>query len=528
METKVNVAVTVIVLGILAACAAPEPDCQADKALETVVATARDSAAKDYRSYLSSVMPFGFYTRFRGPAEAAKAIDNMAKEAAEEADISDFVAETVGYDEATATYTCFAPLALQFEKKEYEFDARYTVAPSADGRDLVVQVAEEPDCGGAKIVDAVDAVAWDLAAKLYGNEAADEQLGVNHETVSYDETTATYTCSASTISSRLPEVTIRYTVAPSYSRGLVVQVGDRCLADEAVDAVIAVARARAEAAGDADISRISDFEAKIMDYQETTATYTCLAQMEFVERHHGRRFDVAYTVGPSTDSRSMSVQLAEECWVEEAIDAVVAAARDRMVHLHNTEASEELDIRRFDANIVHYDETTAIYSCAASLWLPVNPYDSGRQVDVAYTVAPLMDSRGLNVQVKPDCAASETVDVVKQIAKDSLVEFFESLGDSGANYADTKVVVTDVEIVRRDVGHDVYDCSANLAFDEKGDGNPGRAFPTDYTVKLSNNFDEFFVEMSPFLDPVRKEIEERRRALQSPRDRLKDRLQVPR
>ena len=129
-----KVAFTLLAATMLSACGTPTPHCGADDAVDAIVAAAQERAAGEYGSFIRAVAGSSFYARSGSMAEANEAIDNMAKDAAEDADIAPFDANTVSYDEATATYTCSASLHMDMEQKAYEYNFSYTVGPSPDAR----------------------------------------------------------------------------------------------------------------------------------------------------------------------------------------------------------------------------------------------------------------------------------------------------------------------------------------------------------------------------------------------------------
>ena len=135
-----KVAFTLLATIMLSACGTPTPHCGADDAVDAIVAAAQDRAASEYGRFIHAVATASFYARFGSLAEANEAIDNMAKDAAEDADVAPFDANTVSYDETTATYTCSASLRLDMERGTYEYDFSYTVGPSPDSRGLIVHM----------------------------------------------------------------------------------------------------------------------------------------------------------------------------------------------------------------------------------------------------------------------------------------------------------------------------------------------------------------------------------------------------
>lgn len=304
--------------------------------------------------------------------------------------------------------------------------------------------------------------AWQLgpgvgqSAKALAKDADIERFAVN--TLAYDETTTTYSCSGSlrlvaTDVGELPgkwqhDFNARYLVSPSdTSRGLTVQVGrevdcegrdnDNLVsqASEAIsDRVFAAVRERLAKASkvsgrqfayDPLDNRIGD--TKSLAYDETTATHTCQASAN-VDTYPQRTFNVFYTVAPSY-SHGAEVKVGHDpCWSGAAIDAIVAnyGARDY-----------------FNAGIAGYDETTNRYVCEAltgprlhNYWGPESTFLQERlerEVHLRYAVEPSADSGDMIVQMVEvkNCRAVVVVDAVLAAARKRYAEAAAALIEDG-------------------------------------------------------------------------------------------------
>ena len=272
----------------LAACA-NEPHCQADDAVDAVVEKARASAELYYTDAIRSIV-------FRSPVLSAwqlgPGVRESAKALAKSADIEHFAVNTLAYDETTTTYSCSGSLRLVATdvgelpgKWQHDFNARYLVSPSDTSRGLTVQVGREVDCEGkdndSPVSQASEAIndrvfatvreRYAKASKVSGRQFAYDpdynRIG-DTKSLAYDETTATHACQASAKVGIDPEIAFNvfYTVAPSYSHGADVKIGqDPCWSDAAIDAIVANYGAR------------DYFNAGIAGYEETTNRYVCEA-----------------------------------------------------------------------------------------------------------------------------------------------------------------------------------------------------------------------------------------------------------